>query len=451
MRETIKDPPDPRRGDQGDGDQADGHQGNSANAEAGPERPPETGAGRSRRVTTPRERSFAFIILFASLTCLGMGQTVIFATLPPLSRQLGMIDFQVGAIFMVSAVFWLIMSPYWGRRSDFLGRKPVILIGLSGFAVSTALFAVLLGFGLDGVLPLAVVYPALILSRTIYGTLGPGANSAAQAYVADRTTPEQRTSALAGMGAAFVLGTTMGPGMVWFLSGYGLLAPLFGVATLGALSGVAILLFLPERTGPKERVETPPVRLWDPRVREALTICVLLSVSQAIPVQTITFLFLDRFADDPALAAEMAAEALLASSIGMLIVQLAVLPRLGWPERRLMRVGTVLAAGGYSLLVASPNPGAVILAMVFVGIGFAMARSGSVGSASLAVTPEEQGGVAGLIGATGGAGFVVAPLVAFPLYALAPSAPFALCFTIVMSVIVWLAIKGPRPQAGSGH
>ncbi|MGF1457087.1 MAG: MFS transporter [Alphaproteobacteria bacterium] len=396
------------------------------------------------RVTTPGERTRAFVILFASLTCLGMGQTVIFATLPPLSRQLGMIDFQVGAIFMVSAVLWLFTSPYWGRRSDVMGRKPVILIGLGGFAVSTALFAGILGLGVEGMLPLAVLYPALILSRTVFGTLGPGANSAAQAYVADRTDPEQRTSALAGLGAAFVLGTTMGPGMVWVMSGFGLLAPMFGVAGLGALSCLAILLFLPERTRPKERDERPHLRLWDPRVREPLTICILLSVSQAVPVQTITFLFLDRFSDDPGLAAAMAAEALLASSLGMLIVQLGVLPRLGWPERRLMRVGTALAACGYGLLVASPNPGAVILAMVFVGIGFAMARSGGVGAASLAVTPDEQGGVAGLIGATGGAGFVVAPLVAFPLYAIAPSAPFALCFTIVTGIIVWLWVTSDR-------
>lgn len=397
------------------------------------------------RVTTPRERARAFVILFLSMTCLGMGQTVIFAILPPLARQLGFIDFQVGAIFMVSAVAWLVMSPFWGRQSDYWGRKPVILVGLVGFVLSTILFAGLLAWGLAAAVPMILLYPALILSRTIYGVLGPGAASAAQAYVADRTSLENRTSSLAAMGSAFVLGTTFGPGMVGLLSGYGLLAPLFGVAALGAISVLAIGLLLPERTGPKPQKPTPRMQLWDPRVREPLGICILLSTAQAIPVQTVTFFFIDRFQKTPALAAEFAAQALLASSFSMLIVQLVVLPRLRWTGRRLMGVGSVLATIGFALMIAADAPNMVVVGMVFVGLGFAAARAGGVGEASLAVPPEEQGAVAGLVSATGGAGFVVAPLVAFPLYALTPSAPYGLSMALLVAVVLWLMFnRGAR-------
>ncbi len=398
----------------------------------------------AKRVTTARERQWAFVILFLSLTCLGMGQTVIFAILPPLSRKLGLLDFQVGAIFMVSAVFWLIMSPFWGRRSDVWGRKPVMLIGLGAFMISMAVFATLLTLGLQQALPLVVLYPALILSRIIFGTFGPGANSAAQAYVADRTTPEQRTGALAAIGAAFVLGTTMGPGMVWLLSDLGLLAPLYGVAALGGLSSLAIFFFLPERTGPTIRAPAPRMSFFDPRVREPLAICILMSSVQAVPIQTVTFLFMDRFADDAALAAELAAQALLASSVAMLIVQLAILPRLGWPEHRLMVVGAALSGVGFLLFALALGPGAVTLGMVFLGTGFGLARSGAVGAASLSVSPDEQGAVSGLVGATGGAGFIVAPLFAFPLYAYAPEAPFLLCLAIIIAVLGWLTLHRPN-------
>jgi len=214
------------------------------------------GAGRpSDGPSTPKQRQRAFQILFLSLMCLGIGQAGMFAVLPPISRQLGLSEFQTGAIFAVSATIWVFSSAYWGARSDRWGRRPMIVLGLAAFAVSTGLFAVSIDLGLAGWLSIAVVYPMMVASRSIYGIFGSAGFPAAQGYIADRTAPAERTNALANLNAAFGLGTTAGPGMIAALAVLGTVAPFYFVAALGGISAFTIWRFLPERTAPvlKER------------------------------------------------------------------------------------------------------------------------------------------------------------------------------------------------------
>ena len=142
---------------------------------------------------------------------MGMGQTIVFAVLPPIAREIGLADFQVGAVFMLSAMFWVMMGPRWGRLSDHRGRRLFILIGIGGFAVSMALFATAIRLGLNGALSGFGLYVIILLTRSIYGIIGSAQPSAAQAYIADRTTPENRAKGLASFAAAFGFGTMLGP------------------------------------------------------------------------------------------------------------------------------------------------------------------------------------------------------------------------------------------------
>jgi Na+/melibiose symporter-like transporter len=103
--------------------------------------------------TTQAERNRAFGILFISLVCMGAGQTVLFAILPPLSRQLGLSELQTTTIFAISATIWVFSSTFWGKKSDFWGRRPVMLLGLLAFAISFALFASVMLAGLHKWLP----------------------------------------------------------------------------------------------------------------------------------------------------------------------------------------------------------------------------------------------------------------------------------------------------------
>ena len=206
--------------------------------------------------TTKTERTRGLSLLFVCLLSLGMGQSLFFALLPPIARDLGLSEVQVSAIFTLSAVLWVVMSPFWGRRSDIWGRKPVILLGLVGFGISTGGFGLLLAAGQTGVWPLMTLYVAMILVRAVFGFFGSGTPSAAQAYIADRTTRSERTSGVAAIGAAFGMGTIVGPGFAAAMAAFHLLAPFFALAVFCLGRGVGNCAF-PARTPP---THDPPER-----------------------------------------------------------------------------------------------------------------------------------------------------------------------------------------------
>ncbi len=85
-------------------------------------------------------------ILAAGLLCVGAGQSVVFITIPPMARDLGLTEVQIGSIFATSAFVWMLFSPIWGSLSDSIGRKKVVII--CGFGTRGYLMAI------DGILNL---------------------------------------------------------------------------------------------------------------------------------------------------------------------------------------------------------------------------------------------------------------------------------------------------------
>ena len=82
--------------------------------------------------------------LAAAIACIGAGQSTIFILIPAEVRSLGFNEFEVGIIFSISAIAWMIFSPFWGRLSDRFGRKWIFLIGIFGFSLSMILFAAII-------------------------------------------------------------------------------------------------------------------------------------------------------------------------------------------------------------------------------------------------------------------------------------------------------------------
>ncbi|MEM9989651.1 MAG: MFS transporter, partial [Pseudomonadota bacterium] len=194
--------------------------------------------------TSAKERRFAFGILMLSILCLGLGQTILFAVLPPIARQIGIPDIQVGIIFTFSAICWVISSTFWGRRSDLTGRKPIILLGVGAFAISIAALGIVMELGARGITSVFVTFYLLFFLRSIHGSFASAAPAAGQAYVADRTNPDERTSSLASMAAAFGIGATLGPGIGSATARFGPMVPLLVVATIAIIVFIFRFLFV---------------------------------------------------------------------------------------------------------------------------------------------------------------------------------------------------------------
>ncbi|MBV8976659.1 MAG: MFS transporter [Alphaproteobacteria bacterium] len=395
------------------------------------------------------DRNHTFALLFVSLMCLGAGQSVMFAVLPSLVRRLGLSEFQGSLPFVVSAAIWLFTSSFWGRQSDRFGRKPIILLGLIAFGVSFALFGVFANLGTDKWLAVALAYPLMIAARSLYGIFGSGTSPAAQAYVADRTTRAERTSGVATINAAFGLGTAVGPGIGALLVVFGLFAPFYFTALAAFASATAIWLFLPEHSRPHvQAAERQTLKWHDRRIWPFIVFGVGISTAGAVPIQTIGYLFIDALHFSQKAAPQYTAVALSASAMAAIFAQLVVVQRFDLSARTLMRWGGTICILSFSLFAVSRSFGPLVFALMINGFGFGMVRPGYAAAASLAVDPHEQGAIAGLTGATSGAGFIFGPMIATALYHVAPYAPYLFGLALMAACYLYSLFSPHLKRAG---
>jgi MFS family permease len=365
----------------------------------------------------PIGRNRQFRLLFVCLLVIGAGNSMLLAVAPPLVRQLNLADSSVGWIFSLSALLWVFASPYWGRLSDRIGRKPVAALGLAAYAVSMASFGAVVLLGLNNILAGMGLFVALMLARSIFGAFGSASSPAAQAYIADRTTVFERTEQLAGLTSAFALGQAFGPAICAALAAWlGLVFPIWLIALLAAGAAFSIWRYLPENTPPK--VERPRgewraslALMNDRRLSAYLLYGFALSVVAGVTVQVFGLFTMDRLGVEGSRGAELTAAGFMVNALALLATQLAVLPRLQMGPRALMAWGAGLLALGVGIQIVAPSLGALLVAQAVQGLGAGLARPGFTGGASVAVRPHEQGAAAGLVVATNGAGFVFSPLI----------------------------------------
>ena len=146
-------------------------------------------------------------------------------------------NFQLGMLVGIYSFLQLICSPLFGKISDRVGRKPVLLVSVTGTCIG------FLVMGAAGSLWM------LFLARIIDGASG-GNISTAQACIADVTPPDQRSKSMGLIGAAFGLGFVFGPAIGGVLSKFSLSAPFYFAAGLALLNVFFIAFRLPETHGP---------------------------------------------------------------------------------------------------------------------------------------------------------------------------------------------------------
>ncbi|MEE2525820.1 MFS transporter [Hyphobacterium sp. HN65] len=397
--------------------------------------------------SSPLERRRSFRLLFICLVVTGIGNSMLFAILPPLARDLGVAEAFVGAIYTISALLFLIMSPIWGALSDRYGRRPLIIFGLSAFAASTLVFALATVAGQMGWAPPLIAIFGMAAARALFGGFGSATNPAAQAYVADRTSPEERTEALAGLTAAFGLGGIVGPALAAaFVDRIGIAPFMVAVAILVGGAAFAIRMLLPENTPPRQqsRPINPVAQLafaFDKRVAPFFLFGCGLWLVQAISLQAIGFYVMDRMELPPQEGLQLAGVALTAGAGALIFAQLVVIPAMKASPRALMTTGAILTGLASLEMVFAANYGSIVFGYMLGSFAFGLARSGFTGGASIAVEPEEQGRAAGSTTATAGLGFLVAPVAGLWLYqAVGPETPYMLNVVLAAAtaLLAWL-------------
>ncbi|WP_295223907.1 MFS transporter [uncultured Brevundimonas sp.] len=186
----------------------------------------------------PKLKTPALAVLFATVFINLVGFGLVVPLLPFFAQSLKAEAWQITLMFSAYSLGQFFAEPFWGRLSDRIGRKPVLLMTL----IANALGYLMLAFVPNIWLAIAV---------RLFTGLGAGNISTVQGYVADVTPPEQRAGRMGLIGAAFGLGFIVGPGLGGLLTqpqlgrlGYQL--PIFLAAALAAIAAVGVVVFLRE-------------------------------------------------------------------------------------------------------------------------------------------------------------------------------------------------------------
>lgn len=294
-----------------------------------------------------------------------------------------------GALIAAYSLMQLIFAQLWGRVSDRVGRRPVLLVSLAASSVSYLLLA--------GAWSLGVLFAARLLAGAA------GANiSVAQAYIADVTSTEDRVRGMGLIGAAFGLGMVIGPALGGVLSLAGPRVPEFFAAALCFLNFVMAAYRLPESL-PESRRRATDFRhpLAPAALREALSLPGAALLMSVFFLTTLGFAILEgtlslaaerRFEFSRAQVSQMWAY----MGVVAVVVQGWAVGRLSRrvPERSLVIAGTATLALGFAWIPFAGRPMALLAALALVVIGQGLAGPSLSSLISKTVGEPTQHGVA---------------------------------------------------------
>jgi multidrug resistance protein len=380
-----------------------------------------------------------------ALDLVGFG--IILPVLPLYARRFHASPGTIGVLVASFSVAQLLCSPLWGRLSDGIGRKPVLIVSLAGTAAGSLLTGLAGGIGL------------LFLGRIIDGASGASV-SVAQASVADLAEPSERPRLFGLLGAAFGLGFVLGPAIGGVCSLVSPRLPFFVAAVVAAINAVVALRRLPE-TRPTERAQAADtVGMAAPRKPLRLAV---LSMPGVAGLLAVSFLSLVSFSSFEAtfslfgnkrLGLTLSSTYVLFTAIGVLIaLDQVVLVRHAvarWGERGALRAGLVLNAAGLGLLVGVHSLIGLVPCLVLLTAGQGLVTP-TLSSAVAGQAPgRDRGRVLGVQQSVGGLARVVGPVLGGLAFGrLGVWVPYGAGAVVLLGAVTLLAV-GSRPTEQVG-
>ena len=384
--------------------------------------------------------------LLFSLVSVGMGFTVLFPILAPLGREMGLSEIQITAIIGSSGLVVFLTSPIWGRRSDAWGRKRVLLCGLFGFSAGTFLFNSVLYLGLAGILTGSLLFIALVIARVTHASVMSASMPAANAYMADITDAANRTRGMGAAGAANNIGTILGPAVAG-LAVISLLTPLWVMAAIAFLNGLFVWRFLEEPPRHQKPVVRDRLKYSDPRILPFIIIGIAMFTGMGLVQQTMGFRFQDALGLNAAETAQNFGFAMMLSGASSLFSQAVIVQRFNLAPFTLLRFAIPLLILAFTMMALLETQVWLTIAMMIQGLGMGLASPGFTAGASLAVSPEEQGAVAGVAGSCGPLGFTLGPFIGGALYTLSPTAPYFFAAGLFLILFLFMNQLGKRVRS----
>ncbi len=396
------------------------------------------------RTCAPMKKHASLAVLFVTVFMDLVGFGIVLPLLPFMGTHFHASALMVSALNSIFSLMQFLCAPFWGRLSDRIGRRPVLLWSLAGSTVSY----LLLGF--------CDSFWQIFATRALAGFFG--ANIAvANAYIADITTPENRSKGMGMIGAAFGLGFVFGPLIGGLIAQFGTdpsrpdhVYRLIGWVA-AAICGINFLVAcfnLPE----SRRPESAPAQVksvflfsaWQ-RAFSIKAVGVLIALYFVFGFAFSNFenlfglLLKGRFFFDVREAnyffffVGLVVAGVQGGMIGKLVKR--------YGEARLIVMGGLLFVVSFIWLPFTFGIPSLLGAILGIGVGQGLNRSAIMGLISQQVSAEEQGLVLGVAQSSGSLARILGPLVGGALYDRAPAAPFLLSAALILLL---LGLSGSR-------
>jgi len=363
-----------------------------------------------------------FVILLV-LFIVGVGQSFIFTSLPPIGREIGLSESSVGIIVAVGAAVYVLASFLWGKWINRLGLRRSIQIGMVTFFLTNMIMGYVLALGLVGNLSPTRTFHLAIILRAIFAFGVAGIGPAAQAYFVFSSTPTKRMSALSNMSVAVTLGMISGPTLAAFLSAVSLVSPFYLSAILSLLAFLGVWMILP-RMKPKLSTTKAPKIIWKNHpVMPLLFLSMLIVFNTGGLQQVLLFYIQDMMSLTAVEAAQRGGIAMTVMSVFAVTIQLGIVKRVSWPPRALIYTGAALHVVAMVTLISIQNYAGVIIGLAFFGMGTGLLFPAIASKQTLVAQDYEQGAIAGMNGSAQGIGMAIGSLVCASIYPMGSTLP----------------------------
>jgi MFS transporter, DHA1 family, tetracycline resistance protein len=379
-----------------------------------------------------------FLIVFVDLVGFGL----VIPLLPFYAVRFAASPQEVTALLAVYSLAQLVTAPLWGRLSDKIGRRPVLL-----FSLTASAFAYL---WLGGATALWMLFAARAFAGACAGNI-----AAAQAYIADVTRPEERARGMGLIGAAFGLGFIIGPALGGLIAGNDpatadIETPAWIAAGLSMLAFCGVLLLLSEslpagvrsRAVAHNRIGAVVEVLHRPVLSRLILVFFLVILAFAGMESTFALWAMGEFGWGPRQVGYVFAYVGILSAVlqGGLIGRLT--RRFG--EERLLLCGLALIGAGLLLMTLAHNLAVLVVAVTGLSLGMGLSQPSLNSLISRRAGNEEQGEVMGVSQSVGSLSRVLGPFAAgFCFAAFGRNAAF-LWGAALVALALLLALKLPR-------
>lgn len=349
-----------------------------------------------------KSSALAIIFLTVFIDLLGFG--IVIPLLPSFSfNELGMSDLMIGFTVGIFSLMQFIFSPVWGSLSDRYGRKPILIMSLSGSFLSFFMLALVF----SGIIKSMTL---LIVARAFAGVFAANI-SAGLAAISDVTSSKDRTKGIGLISVAFSLGFVFGPAIGGILSenfGYGV--PVFFAAGL-SLFDTILCIFIFKETLPKE------IQLKNRLTKNKIRILDLKFISQTIKDKSFgkfiiiffitVFAFSNIFGTMQLFAERKEGLNLNQAEIGYLFSFLGIVGALVqlfflkifknfFSEEYVLIIGTFIASVGLYFIGYSTSITLLLTFLFILSLGNGMSNTVSQSLLSQNVSPDRQGAILGI-------------------------------------------------------